>query len=454
MSGTFRKNAVAPRVLAALLVHGEKDLSLADLAQHAGVSKRSMTSVAAELESVRVLARSPARFGSGAGLVLSVSVGSETAHAAMVDVNGAVHASVHAEPDPHQLRGPPSKLVSRIRAVARESLSRAVNDPSLVMDDDAVALLGVTVALPTALDRDGYVHGHTFDDKEWQAVPVVDRVRSVLGGVIGERAYIDAMNDANAAVLAVAFDTARNRAHGPRDPHSEVLMTVRLGGGIGAGTMQLARYAPEADFALNRSRLVVGTSGLAGELGHLPIGRSDVQNINAHRPSGLAPVGDWECSCRQRGHLEGIASVRALIRRLQNSGYPVDPRSAVGPQLTRLLDSPDERIKRALHDTGRLVGGALASPILMLDPKRITLTGYLARKEVAAGVAREQHIWSTGVANNVEVVVLNGEANENVEIRGAAIGLLRRRVHTQLTSLVDADRRSRLMLSVSKADVG
>ena len=108
--------------------------------------------------------------------------------------------------------------------------------------------------------------------------------------------------------------------------------------------MQLARYAPEAEFALNRSRLVVGTSGLAGELGHLPIGSSDVTNINAHRPPGLAAVGDWECSCRQRGHLEGIASVRALIRRLQNSGYEVDPRSAVGPQLARLLDSPDERI--------------------------------------------------------------------------------------------------------------
>ena len=187
-----------------------------------------MTSVAAELESLRVLDRSPARFGSGAGLVLSVSVGSETVHAAMVDANGSVRASFHAHPDPDQLRGPPSTLLARIRAVARGTLSRALENPSLVMDDGAIALLGVTVALPTALDRDGYVHGHALDDKEWQTVPVTQRVQSVLGGVIGERAYIDAMNGSNAAVLAVAFDTARNRAHGPRDPHSEVLMTVRL----------------------------------------------------------------------------------------------------------------------------------------------------------------------------------------------------------------------------------
>jgi hypothetical protein len=432
-----------------LLANGDAEPTFAELAHLAGTSRRSMTAVANALEPAAIIRRNPLRFGSGAGLALSFALGFEDIRGALVDANGTAFVARTATPDPSQLAGPPPVLLSRLRTLAFEILEAGFREQELTDDHGCLPLLGTIVAWPSAVGRDGYAHGHAFEDKEWHAVPLNRRIGVALGGPFEDMSHVDGINAANAAVLAVVFDLTRLRSPEPPGEHSEIAMAVRLQGGISAGTMRVAPHRPGEPLAFIPSDLIVGTNGLAGELGHLPIGASVISNVNSDRPKGLAPIMNWECSCRQRGHLEGLASARALSRRLSASRYALVMDDPHGPQLTRLLDKPDEGVRRALHDTGRLIGHALASPILMLDPARITLTGYLAQEAVVAGVAREQHTWSTGVSNSVKLDYLFGDANDLVEVRGAALAMFRRRLYSNMSCLCDSTRRERLILRLS-----
>lgn len=236
-------------------------------------------------------------------------------------------------------------------------------------------------------------------------------------------------------------------------------MAIRLQGGIGAGTMKVAKHNPrDADNGPSRlafldSSLIVGTAGFAGEIAHLPISDSIIDSINADRPDGLAPMNRSDCSCGQPDHLEGVASARALMHRLIDSGYELDLGQANAPQVTALLEQPDVVVTRALHDIGRLIGRALASPILMLDPARITLTGYLARDTVVEGIVREQHSWSTSVSSSVKVQALSGGPLEPVELRGAALAMFRRRLYRDLPQLMSEQGREQLFVRFARHEL-
>lgn len=371
--------------------------------------------------------------------MLSLSVGRESLLAGVVDANGDVHAEPQIDRVPDQLALPPSELLRRIREAAQRAFQRARRDPALRQELAASGFLGVTVALPSPLARDGRARGFALSHREWQEFSVPARLATELGPYLPRVGAWDALNDANADAIAVGFDVARSKSGGPPDRYSEMLIAVRLDAGIGAGVIQLARYRPDGNFALNRSHLVVGSQGLAGELGHLPMSTSDLIEINTPPVTGLRPMRDLECSCGQVGHLEGRASSRSVLRRLHASGYPLDLRSLVDPQLERIVAQSDARQARALYDVGRLVGRALASPILMLDPRRVVLTGSLSCEHVRRGIQKEQDAWSTGVNNYVEVEPLGGERNRLSALRGAAIAVFRRSLFHSL-DLPDAQR--------------
>jgi hypothetical protein len=248
--------------------------------------------------------------------------------------------------------------------------------------------------------------------------------------------------------MALAFDRTRARWQELRaGEHSEIEMVVRLQGGISAGSMQVGRHLPGAPLAFLRSRLIVGTKGFAGELGHLPMSASVIRSVNEHRPRGLVAIKNWKCSCGQDDHLEGLASARALLRRLRASKYPVEADGSIGAQITRL--APDEALVRARHDIGRLLGRALASPILMLDPARITITGYLAHEDVVKGIEQEHHRWDAAVSSSVKIAFLEGDANVLVERRGAALAMFRRKLYRNMYKLCDHDLRSQLVFPVA-----
>jgi predicted NBD/HSP70 family sugar kinase len=418
-----------------------------------------MSEVARMLEPINVMARDPVRFGSGAGLVLAFEVGFEDLRCGLVDANGRCVCDMPADPDPAQLVHPPHFLLDRMHRLAVQVLERAFDEQRLTDDDGALALLGATVAWPFAVGRDGVAHGHTFLNREWRTMRLARRVSAMLRGPFENTERVDGLNAAHAAVVALAFDLTRGRTGEPPGQHSSIIMAIRLQGGIGAGTMKVAKHHPRnpdnapTRLAFVESSLIVGTAGFAGEVAHLPISDSMIDSINADRPDGLAPMSRSECSCGQSDHLEGVASARALMHRLIASGYKLDLSQANAPQVTALLEHPDEVVARALHDIGRLVGRALASPILMLDPARITLTGYLARDSVVDGIVREQHSWSTSVSSSVKVQAIPGGPNAPVELRGAALAMFRRRLYHDLSQLASETGREKLFVRFSRHDL-
>jgi len=290
-----------------------------------------------------------------------------------------------------------------------------------------------------------------FADQAWREVPLAHHVSAALGGFFEDPARVDALNAAHAAVLAITFDRTRARwRQEHEDQHSTIAMVVRLQGGISAGTIQVARHIPRGELAFLTSRLLVGTKGFAGELAHLPISASVVQSINKDRPRGLAPISNWECSCGQHGHLEGMASARALLRRLQQSNYPLRKDGPIGRQISGFADTPDAVLRHAYRDIGRLLGRGLASPILMLDPANITISGYLACQNVVDGITQEHHRWDAGIPSSVTIDFLDGNDNLLVERRGAALAMFRQKLFRQMHVVANSRLRQTIITPLAR----
>jgi predicted NBD/HSP70 family sugar kinase len=103
-------------------------------------------------------------------------------------------------------------------------------------------------------------------------------------------------------------------------------------------------------------RLLRGTRGFAGELGHVPV-----------EPDGPA------CACGGRGCLEQYAGEEAVLR----AAGVEQGENRVGLLAERAAEG-DERVRRALRDAGRALGVALTGAVNLLDPQLVVLGGALA----------------------------------------------------------------------------
>ena len=191
------------------------------------------------------------------------------------------------------------------------------------------------------------------------------------------------INDANAGALA------EHRYGAGRD--TDDMVYVRLSAGIGAGIVAAGR-------------LMLGTGGLAGEIGHLPVVQA-------------GPV----CRCGNRGCLETVASPVAIARLLQDSwGQPITP-----DDLPRLLAGNNAGALRVLEDAGEAIGRALAGLVTLFNPQMIVIGGDLAATgERLAGPIRHtiaRHALPSAVP---QVTIVTGELGSSAEVRGAASRVL------------------------------
>ncbi len=191
------------------------------------------------------------------------------------------------------------------------------------------------------------------------------------------------INDANAGALA------EHRYGAGRDTGDMVY--VRLSAGIGAGIVAAGR-------------LLLGTGGLAGEIGHLHVAQA-------------GPV----CRCGNRGCLETVASPVAIARLLQDSwSQPITP-----DDLPRLLAGNSAGALRVLEDAGEAIGRALAGLVTLFNPQMIVIGGDLAATgERLAGPIRHtiaRHALPSAVP---QVTIVTGELGSSAEVRGAASRVL------------------------------
>lgn len=433
-----------------LLLHGERisdgTFNRKRFFQEIGVDNGTLRSAAGQLGAKRRAPgvgffdssqRGKIAFGPGAGLAIGVSLGHQSLRAALVDANGASRVTYEGGRIPGQLEERPAVLLGRIQEAAGAVLAQSLEDETLQVDG-AVPFLGISVAWPTPLTRGKLPVGHALGHHAWHSgTPVTNHVAHHLG-IEAERS--NAMNDAAAAAIAVAYDQTMQRDH-LGHKHPRLFVIVRLAGGIGAGMIVVEPPQHSSDLGSTsgfpKSILIGGVDHHAGEIGHVPVNLALVRKLDRRKTKGLGPLVARRCSCApgdepELGHLESYAGGQALAAR-------IDATRPAEEVIDEVVEDPEAEVhKRALEDIGILVGDALISPLAMLNPASIVLTGSLAlppveraMRETLAGVHR--------FGNQPSIARLDDPANRFVRARGAALVVLRRHVFRRLPELLDGE---------------
>ena len=189
----------------------------------------------------------------------------------------------------------------------------------------AVHSLGVTISG----DVDGHtgtVHHSPF--LNWHGVPLAQLVEAATG----LPTVIE--NDVRALTVAEQWFGAGAGLS------SFALVTV--GTGIGAG-LSIGGH------------VVSGAHGVAGEIGHLPVGGSDRM-----------------CTCGNTGCVEAIASTQAIVEQARQAAG--DPRLTMADAV-RLARSGDTAVRAVFSRAGRALGLAIASVANLIGPERIIISG-------------------------------------------------------------------------------
>jgi predicted NBD/HSP70 family sugar kinase len=184
---------------------------------------------------------------------------------------------------------------------------------------------GLAVAVPGLVTRDA---------RTVVRAPNLDWHDTDLGALLPAEFTPAVGNEANFGALAELW-------LGEGTPHDFLHVSAEIG--IGAAVVV-------------DGRLLYGTRGFAGELGHVPVD-----------PEGP------DCPCGGRGCLEQYAGEEAVLR-----AAGLEPgEDRVGLLAQRAADG-DERVRGALHDAGEALGIALTGAVNLLDPEGVVLGGALA----------------------------------------------------------------------------
>ena len=167
-----------------------------------------------------------------------------------------------------------------------------------------------------------------------------------LARMMSDRLGVPAVlgNDANAAALG---EWRYGAGRGIDD-----LIVVTLGTGVGSG------------FIVN-GRLVLGSAGNAGELGHMTL-----------IPGGRA------CTCGRKGCLEAYVSIRGMLATYQEAASGPSQGASTPSDVKTIADlahAGDEAAIACFQRTTEWLSMGLANAVCATGPKRIVLFGGIAR---------------------------------------------------------------------------
>ncbi|GGS98526.1 ROK family transcriptional regulator [Streptomyces chromofuscus] len=305
-------------------------LSRAAVASRIGLTRAAVSTLVDELVRSGLLEElgpeRPGRVGRGRpGFALAVSgrgpagIGAEVGvdHLAVcaVDLRGEVRARI-VRHGTNRDRSP-EPVIAELAGLVRRVVAEA--------DGEGLWPAGLAVAVPGLVARDA---------RTVLRAPNLGWHDTDLAALLPAELPLTVDNEANFGALAELWlgeDTPRDFLH------------VSAEIGIGAGVVV-------------DGRLLRGTRGFAGELGHVPV-----------RPDGP------ECACGGRGCLEQYAGEEAVLRA---AGLQLGE-DRVGLLAGRAADG-DEDVRRALRDAGEALGVALTGAVNLLDPESVVLGGALA----------------------------------------------------------------------------
>jgi predicted NBD/HSP70 family sugar kinase len=293
------------------------------------------------------------------GRVAGVDIGHRHVRVAVSDRSAKIVAEVETQTDadPHG---------NVTLDVAGELVRRAAAEAGVPTDE----VLMVGLCVPGPIDR----RSARVDQAVlpgWHELAPADELARRTGLPV----VVD--NDANLGAMA---EHQHGAGRGATD-----LLYVKLASGVGAGLVL-------------GGRLHRGSTGLAGEIGHV-----------------LAREGGDVCRCGSRGCLETEVSTRRLLALLR----PVYGEQLDLPGLLALDADGETGVRRVLTDAGHTVGRVLAGVCTVLNPARVVVGGSLGASPtlVAAirdGVDRYAH---PEVAASCDVV--SGKFGARAELMGA-----------------------------------
>jgi predicted NBD/HSP70 family sugar kinase len=357
------------------LLAGEGPMSRADLVRASGLSRTTVSSLVAELIRAGQVVETedrgrPHKGGSGrppvlvrlsapTGGVVGVDVGHGHVRVVVADRTGAVLAEDHAlvDVDAHG-----AQVLDRTAAMVRGATTAA--------GLDVAELQAVGMCVPAPLDRRS-ARIRTGIMPGWQGLLPGEELERRLG------VPVHADNDANLGALA---ELHHGIARGRHD-----VVYLKIASGVGAGIVL-------------GGRLHRGTSGIAGEIGHVQVGED-------------GPV----CRCGNRGCLETMVSAPRLLELLR----PAYDEPLTVERVLALDAEGDAGVRRVLSDAGRTVGRAVADLANSLNPELVVVGGSVgASRSLVDGLRGSIDRYAQpDTAAALEVVP--GELGDRSEVVGA-----------------------------------
>ncbi|MEA2493879.1 MAG: hypothetical protein QOJ29_1790 [Thermoleophilaceae bacterium] len=271
------------------------------------------------------------------GLGAGVEIGRSEIRCGMVTAGGELVSRGQAQRSKPQVEPTFREAGSTLRSLLDE-----------ITDDQREALVGIVVAVPAPVDREGRTVAQ--DILPWGMEPLDRRFAKTLDL---ENRPIMIVNDADARAIAEGRFGLARAAHSA--------FVLKWSGGVGG-------------CLLRRGRILGGFRGLAGEVGHLSVSLDAVvppaSILNLPR---LQP--DAECSCKDSDnqHLEAYASIGAMERRLSSARGCEVGIDTIAREWTHREDA-----RRVVEDASRLLGQALAQVMTLMDPQVVVITGRAA----------------------------------------------------------------------------
>ena len=234
-------------------------------------------------------------------------------------------------------------------------------------------IIGVGIGVPGAVNAQGVVAG--CDNLGWGRFNVAEKLQELTGFPV------KAGNDANVAALGEAWK-------GGGQGYSDMLL-VTLGTGVGGGLVI-------------GGKVLHGTTGAAGEIGHLVLNRNETRR----------------CNCGKRGCVEQYCSATGLVRMakdyLEETGAASCLKERESLTCKDVFDGAaagDEAAREILQRVYAYMGEFIANLCIVLNPQAVVIGG---------GVSKAGQTLIDGIRLHFDRYIYH--ASKEVEFRLASLG--------------------------------
>jgi len=245
------------------------------------------------------------------GVIIGVDVGGGSVKMGMFTVNGELMSKW--------------EIPTRCEDNGAFILDDIAADIKLHIEDNN--LIGVGIGLPGPVNNDGVILGCV--NLGWGTFNVEEKLSLLLGGV-----RVKAGNDATLAALGEKWKGSGKAC--------ENMVFITVGTGVGGGLIV-------------GGRLVFGSNGAAGEIGHMPLVR------------GM----EERCTCGKRGCLDQVSSATAIVKEAGNFENAKEVFDAA--------KEGDEKALAAVNKAAKYLGLALASIVSVTNPEVIIIGGGVSK---------------------------------------------------------------------------